>query len=313
MKVFIAGATGVIGRRVVPVLVTQGHSVTGIGRTAERRARLEQLGATAVKLDLFDAAALRRAVHGHDVVINLATHIPKTTRMFFPRAWRENDQVRKLGSANLIDAAIAGDVERFVQESFALTYPDMGDRWIFEDTPIRPTRYNRTVADAEWSAARFTEHGGIGVVLRFAAFYGPDSGQTRELIRYARRGWAALPGPPDAYFSSVSHDDAAAAVVAALGLPAGAYNMVDDEPLRRREFFDALAAALGTRPPRLPPAWTVRLMGSLGETLGRSVRMSNRKLRAEGGWSPRFPSVREGWQAVLQAAPAEPTVTLRRQ
>jgi 2-alkyl-3-oxoalkanoate reductase len=131
-------------------------------------------------------------------------------------------------------------------------------------------------------------------VLRFVAFYGPDSGQTHDLITFARRGWAPIPGAADSYFSSVAHDDAATAVVAALGVRAGVYNVADDEPLRHREFCDSLAAALGVAPPKLPPAWLTPVFGSLGATLARSLRISNRKLRDESGWAPHYPSVREG-------------------
>jgi uncharacterized protein YbjT (DUF2867 family) len=102
----------------------------------------------------------------------------------------------------------------------------------------------------------------------------------------------------------VAHDDAATAVVAALGLPAGVYNVADDEPLRRRELFDSLAATLGVTPPRFPPTWMTPLIGSLGETLARSERITNRKLREASGRQPRTPrAVREGWPEVVAALP----------
>src|SRR5258708_2073365 len=120
---------------------------------------------------------------------------------------------------------------------------------------LRKERMNAKVRDAQLSAQRFTSGGGAGVVLRFAGFYGPDSPQTRQLISFVRHSWAPIPGAPERFFSSVTHDDAATAVVAALGLPAGVYNVADDEPLRRRELFDSLPAPLGVAPPRLPPTW----------------------------------------------------------
>src|SRR6185437_8024885 len=100
MRIFIAGATGVVGRRVVPALLDAGHSVTAVARSAERRAQLEARGAQAVTVSLFDQDALARVVRGHEVVINLATHIPSTSRMFLPGAWRENDRLRREGVAN---------------------------------------------------------------------------------------------------------------------------------------------------------------------------------------------------------------------
>ena len=301
MQIFVTGATGVIGRRVVPLLVAAGHQVTAVGRSPEQCAALTRVGATPAQLDLFVPDAVRRAVAGHAVVINLATHLPRSARMFLPGAWRANDRIRRVASAILVDAAIAGGAEHFIQESFAPVYPDRGDQWIDERTPIRPARYNRSVADAERAVERFTRSGRTGIVLRFALFYGPDSDQTRDLIAFVRQGWAPIPGSAASFFSSVAHDDAATAVVAALRVRAGVYNVVDDEPLRRREYFDTLAAALGVPPPKIPPAWMGYLLGSLGETLARSLRISNQKLREEGGWAPRYPSVREGWPPVVAA------------
>jgi nucleoside-diphosphate-sugar epimerase len=301
MRIFVAGATGVIGRRVVPLLVAAGHEVTGVARTREKAAELKRVGATPVRVDLFDADAVRAAVAGHDVVINLATAVPPGTKVFMPGAWKQMDRIRRVASSILADAAIAGGAERFIQESFAPIYADAGDAWIDESSPVRPARYNRTVLDAERWAERVTRAGKTGVVLRFAFFYGPDAGPALEsMIAYARKGWASWFGGPHGYLPAVSHDDAATAVVDALHLPAGIYNVVDDEPLRRSEYFGALASALGARPPRFFPAWMRHLAGSLGETMARSLRISNRKLREASGWSPRHRSVREGWAATIR-------------
>jgi nucleoside-diphosphate-sugar epimerase len=300
MKIFLTGATGVVGRRLVPLLRNAGHEVTAVARTAERRAGPERQGATAIELDLFDPDAVRRAVAGHEVIVNLATHIPHSTgQMFLPGAWRENDRLRRQASATLANAAIATDVSRFVQESFAPVYPDCGDLWIEETTPIAPVRYNRTVGDAEAAADRFSRSGRTGVVLRFGAFYGPDAFHIREMIGWVKRGWAPMPGDADAYVSSVSHDDAAAAVAAAITLPSGIYNVIDDDPVTHRVFFDSMADVLGVKPPRIPPPWVKMFLGSLGEMMARSVRISNRKLRRASDWQPRYRSVREGWPAVV--------------
>lgn len=299
MKVFVTGATGVVGRRTVPLLVAAGHQVTAVARTPQKAAAVERAGARPVAADLFDAAGVRRALAGHDAAINLATHIPRSSvQMMLPWAWRENDRIRSEASAVLADAAVAEGVGRLVQESFAPMYPDRGDEWIDEEVPPHPARYNRSTLDAERSAARFTHAGGTGVVLRFAAFYGPDASHVPDLIRFTRRGMSPLPGRPEAYFSSIWLDDAASAAVAALALPAGMYNVVDDEPLRRRELMAVFAAAEGVPLPKPQPAWMARLMGSAGELLSRSVRASNRKLREGSRWAPRFSSLREGWPAM---------------
>jgi nucleoside-diphosphate-sugar epimerase len=304
-RIFIAGATGVMGRRVVPSLVKMGYRLSAVGRSRQSRQALERIGVTPVELDLFDAAAVRRAVAGHEVVINLATSIPSTLRMFLPGAWRMNDRIRSQASANLAAAAIAGGARRYIQESFAPIYPDCGERWIDEQAPVQPAKYNRSVLDAEAAAARFTQQGGVGVALRFAFFYGPDSPALQDMARFVRRGWSPVFGAPGAYFPSLSHDDAAAAVIAALDLPAGIYNVADDEPLPRREYLASLAGALGVRSPGLPPGWVEKLAGSLAETLARSLRISNRKLKAESGWAPKYPSVRQGWQPALAGLPGD--------
>lgn len=298
MTILVVGATGVLGRRVVPLLLAQGHAVTAVGRSPQRLAPLARLGAAVVAASLFDRHAMTRVMRGHAAVVNLATHVPGTgPRAFLPGAWAEMDRVRREGSAVLADAAIAQGVGRFVQESFALTYPDSGDRWVDETVAVRPARYNRTAVDAELSAARVTRSGGVGVALRFALFYGAGDPFTRDVFRYVQRGLLPLLGRPDAYVPMVAHDDAACAVVAALDVPAGVYNVVDDEPLTRRALGDAIAAIAGARPPKLPPPWAARLGGSLGETIARSLRLSNRKLRDAGRWRPEYPSARDGWRA----------------
>jgi nucleoside-diphosphate-sugar epimerase len=301
MRIFVSGATGVIGRRVVPRLLSARHAVTAVVRNPAARERLENVGASCVAVDLFDLDALKRAVIDHDVIINLATHMPSSTwKMVFRWAWQLNDRIRSEGVSNLVEAALAGGVTRFIQESFALTYPDRGDHWIDEQTPLEPAAYNRTVLDAEAAVAQFARDGRAGVVLRFAAFYGPDAMQVKSYIDGLRRGWAMLPGAPDSFISSVAHDDAAAAVVAALRARTGPYNVTDDEPVTRAVYFGSLAEALNLKPPRFLPIWTTPLFGSAGRLMSRSLRLSNHKLGVETGWSPRYPSVREGWRPMLE-------------
>lgn len=306
MKIFLTGASGVIGRRVVPMLLKAGHQVTAMAHDADKRRALERLGAHGTQVTLFDRQGLARAITGHDTVINLATHMPASAlRMLLPGAWTENDRIRRDGSANLVDAALAHGVQRFVQESFAPVYPGRAEAWIEESVPLQPVRYNRSVVDAEHSAERFNDAGRSGIVLRFAAFYGADSRFLADMIALVRRGIAPLPGKPGAFISSVSHDDAAAAVVAALELPPGTYNVSDDEPVTHRQYFDSLAAALELSSPRLPPAWATPLFGSAGSMLARSQRISNRKLKETCGFRPQFPSVREGFRALAAVAIGE--------
>jgi nucleoside-diphosphate-sugar epimerase len=305
MKVFVAGATGVIGWRAVERLVAAGHEVTGVARSAEKAELLRGVGSTPVRLDLFDPAAVKEAVVGHDVVVNLTTHIPPLSRMAITRAWAENDRIRTEISRNLADAALAAGAGRYIQESIAFLYRDRGDEWIDEDTPIDSPDYAASVAVAESQGARFTEAGGVGVVLRFGQFYGHDAGHTVDMVRFARRRISPSLGPSDAYWPQIHLDDAGSAVVAALDAPAGTYNVIEDEPATRRESGAALAAALGVKPPRHVPAAVSRFGGSKAAMMGRSERVSNQRFKAATDWKPAYPSVREGWPQVVGAMPDE--------
>jgi nucleoside-diphosphate-sugar epimerase len=305
---FVTGATGVVGSYDVPELVRLGHHVTAVGRSPEKRARLSELGATAVASPSdaegrISRALAIRALEGHGIVINLATHMPpSTTRMLLPWEWKENDRIRRDDSAAFVDAAIATGVRKFIQESFAPLYAAAGDQWIDESFPMRPARYNRTVLDAERSAARFTDAGRVGVVLRYGAFYGPDP-LLRDMIGIVRKGWSPLPGRGDAFISSLAHEDAATATVTAAlsDIAPAVYNVTDDEPLRRRDWVGTLAAAVGAPPPKLMPAWLTKLGGSSMELLSRSVRMSNARFKSATGWSPKYRSAREGLPLAARA------------
>lgn len=305
MKLFVAGATGVLGHRAVDRLIVAGHEVTGLARSDAKVHQLEDQGARSARVDLFDPAALGRAVEGHDGVLNLATHIPRASRALTPGAWKTNDRIRAEGSANLVDAALAAGAEVFVQESISFTYPDSGDRWIDESVEITPPPAVRTVLDAQQNLERFTAGGGRGVLLRFGMLYSADSHQTIDLFGWARRGFSLELGPPEAYKTMVHADDAAAAAVAVLDAPAGIYNVGEVEPLTRGEHVALVARLVGRD--RLRP-WAdrlARLAAAKSEFLMRSQRVSSEKLRSATGWRPRFGSVREGYPAVLAAIDSE--------
>jgi nucleoside-diphosphate-sugar epimerase len=280
----------------------RGYEVTAVVRSEEKLPAFSRAGVTSVVCEnLLDAKAVRRTLVSHDAVVNLATHIPASAaRMLLPRAWRENDRVRKGASRVLTEAASELGVPRFVQESFAYTYPSRGADWVDETAPLKPAHFNATVLDAERSVERFVKRGGVGVVLRFAAFYGPDSRLLGDMIHMVERGVAPILGPENAFISSVAHDDAATAVVTALELPAGTYNVGDDQPVTHREFADTLAEALGVKHPKLPPEWLTFLAGPVARTMARSLRLSNRKLETF-GWKPKYRSVRDGFPDAVGA------------
>lgn len=302
MRIFVAGATGVAGRRAISGLIAQDHSVTGVARSASKAKLLQKLGAAPIEVDLLNATGVRGVVDGHDVIVNLATKIPPLNRALVPRAWNENNRIRTHVSRNLVAAGLASQVHCYIQESLAFAYPDRADEWIDEEVPIDPPRYARSLLDAERQTRLFTEAGRRGVVLRFGQFYAPDGSHTRSMIALATRGISPLVGPPHAYSPVVHADDVAGAVVAALAVPAGVYNVVDDEPLRQRDLAAALASALSRARLRFPPPAVMRLGGSKVRMLMRAQRVSNRRFRVAAKWSPTFPSAREGLPPTVEEA-----------
>jgi nucleoside-diphosphate-sugar epimerase len=301
MRVFVAGGTGAIGGHTVPALVREGHTVTALARTPEKAAALAAQGATPVSVSLFDRPTLTAAFGGHDAVVNLATAIPPMTRFMSVKAWRHNDRVRTEGSAAIVDAALAAGVDRVIQESVSMLYRDQGAGWVDEDAPIDRYPIARGNLAAESNAHRFSEAGGTGIVLRFGWFYGPGAAHSQQMLAQARRHVGLVLGPPASYVSSIHVADAAAAVAAALHAPAGTFNVVDDEPLTKREYADALARAAGTAMWVRVPGRAAVLFGDRLTSLTRSLRVSNARFRTATGWAPRYPSAWEGWMATAAA------------
>jgi nucleoside-diphosphate-sugar epimerase len=304
MKVFVAGATGVLGRRALRALVAAGHEVTAVVRSPAKADLARSLGATPVELSIFDPDALRAAAAGHDAVCNLATHIPPLARAAEPKSWAENSRIRSEGSHNLVDAALAAGARVYVQESIAFLYGDQGDKEVdAASTPIVDNQFSAPVVAAESEAARFSASGGRGVVLRFGLFIAPDSAQIVTMTKSARRGVSISPGDADGYFPSIHADDAANAVVAALEAPAGTYDVVEDEPTRRRDQRAALGAAVGRKHLR-----QVRTPKSVAGPLVDSQRVSNRRFREATNWRPLCRSAPDAWRGAVEQMGVEPAL-----
>jgi nucleoside-diphosphate-sugar epimerase len=297
MKIFLTGGTGVAGTRALPALVAAGHDVTAVARSDPKAALVRSLGGEPVTVDLFDAAAVRAAAVGHEVVVNLATSIPPLTRAARGSAWTMNERLRSEASNHLVDAALHAGAGRFVQESIAFPYVDHGDRWIDEDHPVDHVGPFAGARDAEAAAARFAASGGTGVVLRFAQFYAPDSTHTQAFNATARRRINPFLGAPEAYTSFIHAEDAGSAVVAALQAPSGTYNVADDEPVTRAEAGRIVAEALGVKPPRAVPKVVQAASPASAKLLMRSLRVSNRRFEEATGWRPAHPSIRGSWPA----------------
>ena len=283
MRIFVAGASGVLGRRVVPSLVAAGHEVIANVRNDAARRRADAEGASTVTVDLFDATTTARLGVDHDAIVNVATNIPTGVAAVRKAGWTTNDRLRTEASANLA-AAVAKSGGRYVGESITFPYVDATDDWIDERCACAYFWGNRSCVDAEAAAQSVTEAGGVGVALRFAMFYAEDSAHISAFRATARRGWFALPGDPESYTSWVDVVDAAAAVVAALGAPTGVYNVAEPDPVQRIDHATALARSVGRRRLRRLPNLAVKLAGPGIESLARTPRISSQSLTSATGW-----------------------------
>ena len=306
MKVFVAGATGVLGRAAVPRLVAAGHEVRGAARSPEKADQLRAQGADPVTLDLFDPASVRAAVDGCQGVIHMATNIPVITKGWKGSAWEMNDRLRREGTQVIADACRDAGVEVLVKETVCFFYEDGGDQWIDEEWPIRRQAFADASLDAEDITLAFTGDGRRGVVLRFGLFYSHDARSLEESLKAAKLGMGPMLGAADAWRASIHVDDAATAIVAALDAPAGAYN-VADEPITNAEWNAAFAAEFGFKKLRATPKVAMKAGGKKMDVLGASRRIDSSKFRQATGWSPQHPDAKVGLKAVAQAYAARAT------
>lgn len=299
MRVFVAGATGVLGTAAVRALVAGGHKVTGTARTEPKRAAVSALGAAPVEADLFDPDSLRRALAGHDVVVNLATRIPKPSAATRASSWRENDRIRSQAARNLAEAAAREGASRLIQEAVSFVYEDGGREWITERQPVRADAFTASSLKATESAMAFADAYRFAVVLRLGLVYG-DEAYTRWLLARVRRGKPGVIGDPAGYLSPITVADSGAAVVAALAAPSGVYN-VSGPPLTRTEWAAELGSAAGAAgPARFYSPLATRMVAKRVEPFLRSQRISSDAFYNATGWRAKTP-VSEGLARVSPA------------
>jgi nucleoside-diphosphate-sugar epimerase len=308
MRVFIAGASGAIGARLVPQLVERGNEVVGTCRSTGKADRVRDLGAEPVVLDLLDPGAVRSAVAAArpDAIVHEATALAGLSDFkHFDRSFAATNRLRTAGTDALLDAAGRSGVSRVVAQSYAgWPYERTGGPVKTEDDPLDPApvaAMSETLAAIRHVEERVVAAG--GAALRYGGFYGsPDDAQL-ELVRKRR---FPIVGDGDGVWSFVHLDDAAAATALVVERGAsGIYNVVDDEPAPVREWLPALAAAIGAKPPRRVPRWLARLAaGEAGVVLMTEARgASNRKAKDELGWTLRHPSWRQGFADAYRHAP----------
>ena len=302
-RIFVAGASGAIGRPLVAALVAAGHEVTGMTRREAAAAEIDAAGARGVVCDVFDPEALRATVAAAspEVVVHELTSLPADLDLRKPGVYDANNRIRREGTRNLLDAARSAGAQRVVAQSVAFVYQPLGGPVKSEDDPVMvdaPGEFGTALAATMDLERQVLEHGGL--VLRYGFFYGPGTsyaGDGYQASEVKRRRFPIV-GRGDGVFSFVHVDDAAAATVAACERGAtGVYNVCDDDPAPLRDWLPVYAAAVGAKRPLRVPRLLARLLaGPAVVAFATTLRgASNAKAKAALGWEPRHPSWRRGF------------------
>jgi nucleoside-diphosphate-sugar epimerase len=310
MKILVAGATGALGKQLIPLLVANGHEVVGMTRSEGKRGLVEDLGAQPVVADALDPDAVGRAVSDaapEAIVHQLTALSDSLDPRHFDRDFALTNRLRTEGTDHLLSAGRAVGIRRFVAQSFAgWPFARTGGPVKTEDDPLDPDppeAFRNTLAAIRYledavAGADWTE----GIVLRYGGFYGPGTGvaasPSAAQAAIVRKRKFPIVGGGTGVWSLVHIEDAATATVAAIERgPRGIYNVVDDEPAPVAEWLPVLAAALGAKPPMRIPKWLGRLVaGEAATIMMTDVRgASNEKAKRELDWRLRYPSWRQGF------------------
>lgn len=309
MKVFVAGASGALGRPLLRQLVAAGHEVTGTTRSEEKAEAIRAAGAAPAVVDALDSYALNDAVTAAapEVVVHALTALPDRID------WKRDplgptNRLREEGTRNLIEAARAAGAKRLLAESVAFFYAPTGEWVKGEEAPLwvdAPEPFGAAATALASLERQVAEAEGIeGLVLRYGWFYGPGTmfAAAGSQAEDARKRRLPIVGKGRGTFSFVHVEDAASATVAALdrGAP-GPYNVCDDEPAPMREWVPAYAEALGAKPPRRVPVWLAKLIAgrAVAANAGGLRGAANAKAKSELAWQPRYPSWRQGFREAL--------------
>ena len=311
-KIFVAGATGAIGKRLIPLLVEAGHHVIGTTRSHDKANSIRAAGATPAILNALDRDEVLRAVQhaAPDVIIHQLTAIPPSFNpRHFDKVFAATNQLRTEGTDHLLAAARAVKCRRFIAQSYA-GWPfarSGGPVKTEEDAldPNPPSALRNTLEAIRYlERAIPSEESMDGIVLRYAGFYGPGNaiGEGGALVEQVRQRRVPVVGKGTGIWSFVHIDDAARATAAAIDRGTrGIYNVADDEPAPVSEWLPALASAIGAKPPMRIPIWLARLVvGEAGVMMMTEVRgASNAKAKRELSWQPVWSSWRQGFQKAL--------------
>lgn len=303
MRIVIAGATGVLGRRLVKRFLEHGHLVVGLARTDTARSVVESLNAQGVVADIFNADEIANKIGQADVVIHAATSIPVKVKTK-PQDWALNDRLRREGTTALTSAAEKVGAKTYVQQSIVWAARPEDDSFFDESAkPDSPDELHVSALDGENIAFEAGDKHGFNVsVLRCGGFYSADARHTRMLAEGLIKRRIPLIGGGDAVLANIHTDDAASAFIAAAEAgKQGLWHVVDDTPVMVKEMLTEFAAMLHAKSPRTFPLWIARLFVGKGiiDFFVRSTRTSNTRFKQDLNWSPRYPSYREGLMEVI--------------
>jgi nucleoside-diphosphate-sugar epimerase len=301
MKVFIAGATGVLGRRVVQKLIANGHQVVGLSRSSQNSDWLSGEGAIPREGDLFNPEGLGRISADCEATLHLATAMPTKSRTR-AKDWALNDRIRRKGTENLVAAALGSKQKFYLQQSITFLYGERDGEWVDESASLSEKQVDilQSAVDMEGIVRRAGKEGLPATILRFGRFYSHDSAHTQALFGMVKRGRFPVIGKGDFYWHLINVDDAASAVVQAVEKRHSClnqtFNVADDEPVLFNTYLDFVADTLGSRSPIHIPVWLAKVMlgASVVETLMASVRCRSERFKEMTGWQPDYPSYRTG-------------------
>ncbi len=305
MRVFVAGATGAIGRALLPQLIGAGHEPIAMTRSSEKADALRARGIEACVCDAYDAPGLARAVAAArpERIVHLLTDLPEEINpRHVERDLQSTGRLRRVGTRNLVAAASAAGVQRMIGESIAFAYASEGDRVKDEDAPLAVATLASVVEPLAELERQLLDAGGI--VLRYGQLYGAGTSFANDgaWARNLRRRRLPIVGAGSGVFSFVHVEDAAGATVAALERRGPAiYNVVDDEPAPISQWLPVYARTVGAPAPWRVPAWLGRLAaGPVAVEMMNELRgASNARVKREVGWQPRYTSWREGFVTAL--------------
>lgn len=305
MNIFVTGATGVLGQPTVRLLVARGHQVTALARNEKRAELVSDLGAFPLVGDLFDPNFVRDAIYGAESIIHLATAFPKRSS---PDAkdWLLNDRIRREGTQNLLNAAHEQNLHSVVLQSVAYLYGDTRGEWKREDDPLprKVARDLRSTVEMEAHAlAEYKNHEIPVVILRGALFYAPTAYSTRSMLDAIKHRRLPIIGTGDQYWHWVYADDMARACVLAAEHPAPGeiFNVADDWPFHAADGLNYIAAHLNAPAPFKMTVLLARaIVGSSAAFFAQSARYRTDKIKKMLGWSPKYPTYREGFAEIFR-------------